>query len=72
MSEIELHVAEVYLDGLIDRVERGETVTITKEGVPIARLAPVAAPAGSPRDPGRTRTDTGGEQRGISPRSVRR
>ena len=54
MGEVELHVAEVYLDGLVERVERGETVTTTRDGVPVAahpalmrkperlRLAPTA------------------------------
>ena len=41
MNEVELHVAEVYLDGLIERVERGETVTITRDGVPVARVVSV-------------------------------
>ena len=40
MGEVELHVAEVYLDGLVERVERGETVTITRDGVPVARVVP--------------------------------
>ncbi|HEX8376101.1 MAG TPA: type II toxin-antitoxin system prevent-host-death family antitoxin [Geminicoccaceae bacterium] len=62
MSEIELHVAEVYLDGLIDRVERGETVTITRDGVPIARMVPVTAPARS-RDGGQAQAATGQQPR---------
>ena len=41
MNEVELHVAEVYLDGLVERAERGETVTITQDGEPVAPVVPV-------------------------------
>ena len=33
--------AKTHLPRLLDRVERGETFTITRQGVPIARLVPI-------------------------------
>ncbi len=47
MSTIELHVAEVYLDGLIERVEAGETITITRQNVPVATIAPIPRAQGA-------------------------
>lgn len=32
------------IQSLLDRVERGEEVTITRQGKPVARLVPVCAP----------------------------
>lgn len=32
------------IQSLLDRVERGEEVTITRQGKPVARLVPVSAP----------------------------
>jgi prevent-host-death family protein len=52
VNEVELHVAEVYLDGLIERVERGETVTITRDGVPVARVVPADDHGPTPGMPG--------------------
>ena len=34
--------AKTYLPRLLDRVSQGETFTITKHGLPIARLVPAA------------------------------
>ncbi len=33
--------AKTHLSALLERVARGETITITKNGVPVARLAPL-------------------------------
>lgn len=41
MSEIGLRQAKAQLSELIDRVERGETVTLTRHGRPVARVVPV-------------------------------
>ncbi|UZD54984.1 type II toxin-antitoxin system Phd/YefM family antitoxin [Caldimonas aquatica] len=35
--------AKTHLSALLDRVEQGEEVVITKHGRPVARLTPVAA-----------------------------
>lgn len=35
--------AKTHLSALLDRVERGEELTITRRGVPVARLVPVRA-----------------------------
>lgn len=37
--------AKTHLSALLERVERGEEVLITKHGRPVARLLPVARPA---------------------------
>jgi prevent-host-death family protein len=46
VSTIELHVAEVYLEGLIERVEAGEIITITRRNVPVATIVPVSSAQG--------------------------
>jgi prevent-host-death family protein len=44
MSEtVGAFVARTHLSELLDRVERGEEITITRRGKPIAKLAPVAS-----------------------------
>ena len=43
METVGLHQAKTRLPRLLERVRRGESVTITKHGRPIARLVPVAA-----------------------------
>ncbi len=35
--------AKTHLSALLDRVERGEEVTITRRGLPVAKLVPVKA-----------------------------
>jgi prevent-host-death family protein len=35
-----LFEAKTHLSALIDRVERGDEITITRRGVPVARLVP--------------------------------
>jgi prevent-host-death family protein len=44
MSEISVAQAKAHLSAILDRVEAGETVTITRRGRAIARLSGVAAP----------------------------
>jgi prevent-host-death family protein len=43
--------AKTHLSALLDRVERGETVTITRKGRPVARLVPAVEPALAPTPP---------------------
>lgn len=40
MNVIQAAEAKTHLPALLDRVERGETIIITRHGRPIARLAP--------------------------------
>ena len=40
MKQIQASVAKAHLAELLDQVERGETVVITRHGKPIARLVP--------------------------------
>ncbi len=47
MAEVGAFEAKTHLAQLLDQVERGETVTITRHGRPVARLVPVG---GSSRD----------------------
>ena len=47
MAEIGAFEAKTHLSHLLDQVERGETITITRHGKPVARLIPIA---GSSRD----------------------
>lgn len=40
MSEIGAYEAKTHLPKLLDRVAKGERITITKHGVPVAMLVP--------------------------------
>jgi prevent-host-death family protein len=44
MAEVNLAQAKAHLSAIIDRVEAGETVTITRRGRPVAKLSAVDAP----------------------------
>ena len=41
-SEVGAYEAKTHLPALLERVARGEQITITKHGKPIARLVPIA------------------------------
>jgi prevent-host-death family protein len=41
MAEIGAFEAKTHLSHLLDQVQRGETITITRHGKPVARLVPV-------------------------------
>ena len=43
MAMIGAHEAKTHLPKLLDRVARGESLTITRRGKPVAKLVPVAA-----------------------------
>lgn len=43
METVGAYEAKTHLPRLLERVRRGESVTITKHGRPVARLVPVAA-----------------------------
>ena len=40
-SEVGAYEAKTHLPALLERVQRGEQITITKHGKPIARLVPI-------------------------------
>lgn len=40
MRQIQASEAKTYLPSLLDDVERGETIVITRHGKPVARLTP--------------------------------
>jgi prevent-host-death family protein len=42
---VNIHEAKTHLSRLLERVARGDEVTIAKAGRPVARLVPVDAPA---------------------------
>jgi prevent-host-death family protein len=42
MPEVGASEAKTHLSQLLDRVERGETITTTRHGRPVARLIPIA------------------------------
>jgi len=41
MVEVGAFEAKIHLSNLLDQVERGETVVITRHGKPVARLVPM-------------------------------
>jgi prevent-host-death family protein len=48
VSAVGAYDAKTHLPSLLDRVERGESVTITKHGRPVARLVPVSSRSAAP------------------------
>jgi prevent-host-death family protein len=44
MQTIGAHEAKAHFSSLLDRVSKGETITITRHGIPVAILGPIAAP----------------------------
>jgi prevent-host-death family protein len=44
MTVVNLADAKAHLSALVDRVEAGDTVEITRRGKPVARLSAAAAP----------------------------
>jgi prevent-host-death family protein len=40
MAEVGMYEAKTHFPKLVERVQKGETITITKHGVPVAVLAP--------------------------------
>jgi prevent-host-death family protein len=41
MKQVGVYEAKTHLARLLDEVERGETITITRHGKPVAQLTPV-------------------------------
>jgi prevent-host-death family protein len=44
MKQVGVYDAKTHLTKLLDEVEQGETITITRHGKPVARLVPVEGP----------------------------
>lgn len=44
MKQIGVYEAKTHLPRLLDEVERGESITITRHGRPVARLVPISGP----------------------------
>ena len=44
MVTVSLADAKAHLSGLVDRIEAGESIAITRHGKPVARLTAIAAP----------------------------
>lgn len=49
MSTVNIHQAKTHLSRLIEKAAQGETTIISKAGKPVAKLAPLDAPAGKSR-----------------------
>ena len=49
MAEVGACQARTHLSHLLDQVERGETIIITRHGKPVARLTPLEASSGDDR-----------------------
>lgn len=52
--QVNMHEAKTHLSRLVERVEAGEEIVISRAGTPVARLVPVRAP-GPRREPGSLR-----------------
>jgi prevent-host-death family protein len=50
METIGAHEAKTHLPGLLKRVARGERITITRHGQPVAQLVPVAPMSAEPKE----------------------
>jgi prevent-host-death family protein len=50
MRTVNVHEAKTHLSRLLDRVARGEEITIARGRLPVAKLVPIVSP---PRRPGR-------------------
>lgn len=46
MDTVNIHQAKIYLSQLLSRVELGEEIIITNQGVPVAKLVPIPLPIG--------------------------
>lgn len=49
MESVGAYEAKTHLPQLLERVENGEEITITRHGRPVARLVPIAGADESPR-----------------------
>lgn len=64
MKHIGSYQAKTHLPQLLDSVERGETIVITRNGRPAARLVPVAIVVSDPADAVKALKEFGDRHRG--------
>jgi len=50
MKRVGVYEAKTHLPRLLNEVERGESVTITRHGRPVARLVPIQNPQPTPAE----------------------
>jgi len=48
METVGVYIAKTHLAELLDRVSRGERITITRHGIPVATMSPADGPAKVP------------------------
>lgn len=65
MKTVGVYEAKTHLARLLDEVEAGETITITRHGRPVARIVPHAGPPRSRTDAVRAIREFGCEHRGA-------
>ena len=68
MRTVNIHKAKTTLSALVMAVERGETVVIARNGVPVVRMEPVGPVI--ERRPGAWRTEPGWENYEFDPKVV--
>jgi len=49
LEQVNMHEAKTHLSKLVERVERGEEIVISRNGSPVAKLVPVPAKDLEPR-----------------------
>ena len=49
MVQIDMHQVQADLPRFLDQVQRGESILVSKDNVPIAEIRPVAPPRRTPR-----------------------
>jgi len=50
MTQVGAYQAKTHLPALLDQVAKGEEITITRHGTPVARLVPVTPTSTVPRE----------------------
>ena len=70
MTEVGAYEAKTHLPRLLERVRKGERITITKHGTPIAMLVPVET-AGQRRTVAETIEEIRRFRRGVRPKGNR-
>lgn len=47
METLNIHAAKTHFSGLVERVEKGETIIIARAGKPVAKLVPLGSDGGA-------------------------